>query len=145
MARAKWLSWVLLVGAVLLLSGCFAITVLDESDNGTVKSIKIGNALLIRLAGNPTAGYLWERTDSLLEAVLEPLDEGVFIKSTRWIPPSLLGGGKRRFAAGEPACCLCELHELCQGQTSQRRRQAPTLRKNGCYFRCDNAVHQVAA
>jgi len=24
-----------------------------------------------------------------------------FIKSLRWIPPSLLGGGKRRFAEGE--------------------------------------------
>jgi phosphotriesterase-related protein len=27
-----------------------------------------------------------------------------FIKSLRWIPPSLLGGGKRRFAKGESCC-----------------------------------------
>lgn len=37
----------------------FALTVLDESDNGTVKSIKAGETLSIRLAENPTAGYLW--------------------------------------------------------------------------------------
>jgi len=75
-----------------------------------------------------------------------------FIKSLRWIPPSLLGGGKRRFAEGEPGCCLYELHELCQEQTSQRRRQAPTLRKNGCsvapcvrrYLWRDTALHQTA-
>jgi len=89
MARSKWLLWVLLVGAVLLLSGCFVLTVLDESDNGTVKSIKIGNTLLIRLAGNPTTGFVWERTDSLLEAVLEPLDEGVFIPDDE----NLVGAG----------------------------------------------------
>jgi len=88
-ARSKWLLWVLLVGAVLLLSGCFVLTVLDESDNGTVKSIKIGNTLLIRLAGNPTTGFVWERTDSLLEAVLEPLDEGVFIPDDE----NLVGAG----------------------------------------------------
>jgi len=29
----------------------------------------------------------------------------VFIKALRWIPPSLLGGGKRRFAGGESAGC----------------------------------------
>jgi len=28
-----------------------------------------------------------------------------FIKTLRWIPPSSLGGGKRRFAEGESACC----------------------------------------
>jgi len=28
-----------------------------------------------------------------------------FIKVLRWIPPSSLGGGKRRFAEGESACC----------------------------------------
>lgn len=89
MARSKWLLWVLLVGAVLLLSGCFALTVLDESDNGTVKSIKIGNTLLIRLAGNPTTGFVWERTDSLLEAVLGSLDEGVFIPDDE----NLIGAG----------------------------------------------------
>ena len=75
-----------------------------------------------------------------------------FIKSLRWIPLSLLGGGKRRFAEGEPGCCSYELHELCQEQISQRRRQAPTLRKNGCsvapcvrrYLWRDTALHQTA-
>lgn len=57
----------------------FALTVLDESDNGTVKSIKAGETLSIRLAGNPSTGYTWERTNTLVEVVLEPLDEGVFI------------------------------------------------------------------
>ena len=37
-----------------------------------------------------------------------------FIKDLRWIPRSLLGGGKRRFAYGESACRLCGLYELCQ-------------------------------
>jgi len=34
-----------------------------------------------------------------------------FIKDLRWIPRSLLGGGKRRFARGEAVCCLCKLYE----------------------------------
>ena len=28
----------------------------------------------------------------------------IFIEDLRWIPPSLLGGGKRRFAVGESDC-----------------------------------------
>ena len=32
-----------------------------------------------------------------------------FIKALRWIPPSLLGGGKRRFAGGE-SWCYDKLH-----------------------------------
>ncbi len=38
----------------------------------------------------------------------------VFIRDLGWIPRSLLGGGKRTFAYGESACCLCGLYELCQ-------------------------------
>lgn len=71
-ARSRWLSWVLLVGAVLLLSRCFALTVLGEGDNGTVKSINVGETLSIKLAGNPTAVFVWERTDSLFGST--PID-----------------------------------------------------------------------
>jgi len=37
---------------------------------------------------------------------------GLFIKSLRWMPLSLLRGGKRRFATGESACCSYWLHVL---------------------------------
>ena len=89
MTRLKELLWVVLLGTVLFLSGCLGPIVLTEADNGTVKSIKVGETLLIRLAGNPTTGFVWERTDSLLEAVLEPLDEGVFIPDDE----NLVGAG----------------------------------------------------
>jgi len=38
-------------------------------------------------------------------------------KDLRWIPLSLLGEGKRRFACGEAVCCLYEPYELCQEWT----------------------------
>lgn len=57
--------------------------------------------------------------DALVENKSVPTDAIRFmakplIKDLRWIPRSLLGGGKRRFAVGESACCLCGLYELCQ-------------------------------
>ena len=89
MTRLKELLWVVLLGTVLFLSGCLGPIVLTEADNGTVKSIKVGETLLVQLRGNPTTGFVWERTDSLLEAVLEPLDEGVFIPDDE----NLVGAG----------------------------------------------------
>jgi predicted secreted protein len=63
----------------LLLSGCFAGTVrIDEGDAGTVQSLRIGDRLLIQLAGNPTTGYAWIRTGptDLTDGILIPIDEG---------------------------------------------------------------------
>ena len=80
MLRTKRLGWVVLLGAVLFLSGCLAsLIVLDEADDGSLKAIKIGDIVIVQLRGNPSGGYLWEMADTLKEDVLEPLGEGEFI------------------------------------------------------------------
>ena len=80
MLRTKRLGWVVLLGAVLFLSGCLgSLIVLDEADDGSLKAIKIGDIVIVKLRGNPSGGYLWEMTDTLKEDVLEPLGEDEFV------------------------------------------------------------------
>lgn len=80
MLRTKCLGWVVLLGAVLFLSGCLgSLIVLDEADDGSLKAIKIGDIVIVKLRGNPSGGYLWEMTDTLKEDVLEPLGEDEFV------------------------------------------------------------------
>ena len=80
MIRLKHLGWVVFLGTVLFLSGCLGrLFVLNEADDGCLKAIKVGDIVLVRLRGNPSAGYLWEIADTLKEDVLEPVGEGEFI------------------------------------------------------------------
>ena len=80
MLRTKRLGWVVLLGAVLFLSGCLAsLIVLDEADDGSLTAVKIGDIVLVQLRGNPSGGHLWEMADTLKEDVLEPLGEGEFV------------------------------------------------------------------
>jgi len=80
MLRTKRLGWVVLLGAVLFLSGCFgSLIVLDEADDGSLKAIRIGDIVIVQLRGNPSGGYLWEMADILKEGVLEPSGEGEFV------------------------------------------------------------------
>ena len=89
MRRSKRLGWVVLLGAVLCLSGCWgSLIVQDEADDGSLKAIKVGDTLLVRLSGNPTGGYSWEIADTLNEAILEPVGDGVFTPDD----PNLVGG-----------------------------------------------------
>ncbi|MCK4392450.1 protease inhibitor I42 family protein, partial [Candidatus Bipolaricaulota bacterium] len=48
--------------------------VLDEDDNGRTITMDVGNTLIVRLWGNPTTGYLWECTQTLIEGVLQLLN-----------------------------------------------------------------------
>jgi predicted secreted protein len=72
----KGLIWFALLLGALLLAGCFGPIVLTEADNGTIQAIDVGDVILVRLVGNPSTGYTWQRTDTLREGVLEPLGEG---------------------------------------------------------------------
>lgn len=48
--------------------------VLNENDNGRAITMDVGNTLIVRLWGNPTTGYLWECTQTLIEGVLQLLN-----------------------------------------------------------------------
>lgn len=99
MRRSKRLGWVVLLGAVLCLSGCWgSLIVLDEADDGSLKAVKIGDIVLVQLRGNPSGGYLWELADTFVESVLELLGEGEFVPDD----PDVCGGSgawKFRFQA----------------------------------------------
>jgi predicted secreted protein len=88
MARPKWMLGTGLVGVLLLSSGCFGPLVIDETADGTIQTVDLGNVLIVELRGNPTTGYEWQRTDSLNHAVLEPLGYA-------YIPdrPEIVGSG----------------------------------------------------
>jgi predicted secreted protein len=93
MARSKRIFWAGLAGFLLLLPGCFGPVLIDEGDNGTIQTLDLGDILIVQLQGNPTTGYEWKQTDSLIPAVLEPL-------GYEYIPdhPELVGsGGRWRF------------------------------------------------
>ena len=76
MKRTKAGFWVaLLGGAAVCLSGCLGPVVIDETADGTIQTIALGDLLIVELCGNPTTGYEWQRTDSLNQVVLEPLGD----------------------------------------------------------------------
>jgi len=80
MPRSKHLVWVVLLGVVLFLSGCLdRLVVLDEADDGGLKTIKVGDIVVVQLRGSPSGGYLWQLADTVKEAVLESLGEGEFV------------------------------------------------------------------
>ncbi len=65
----------LLLFSLIFLAGCLGPIVLTEADNGTLEALNVGDVILVRLNGNPSTGYEWQRTDILLESILEPLPE----------------------------------------------------------------------
>lgn len=99
MPRSKHLVWVVLLAAVLFLSGCLGrLFILDEADDGGLKMIKVGDIVVVQLRGNPSGGYLWQLVDTVKEAVLEALEEGEFVPDD----PAVCGGSgvwKFRFRA----------------------------------------------
>jgi inhibitor of cysteine peptidase len=99
MPRSKHLGWAVLLTAVLFLSGCLGrLFVLDEADDGSLKTIKVGDIVVVQLRGNPSGGYLWQLADTVKEAVLESLGEGEFVPDD----PNVCGGSgawKFRFRA----------------------------------------------
>ena len=54
------------------------VHVLTDEDNGQTIELSVGEKLQVHLEGNPSTGYYWERSDSLQEAILQPLGEAVF-------------------------------------------------------------------
>jgi len=97
--RLKHLVCVVLLAAVLFLSGCLGrLFILDEVDDGTLKTIKVGDIVVVQLTGNPSGGYLWQLANTVKEAVLESLGEGEFVPDN----PNVCGGSgvwKFRFRA----------------------------------------------
>jgi len=97
MMRGKWIGIGLLMASVAALSGCLfspgAVTI-AAGDEGTIVTLTVGDALVVRLSGNPTTGFSWVRTDSLNQAVLEPVGDPEY---TPGDPDVYGGGGTFRF------------------------------------------------
>jgi len=70
-----------LAGAALVLSGCWFLPItLDDSADGTVHSIEVGDTMIIRLSGNAATGYQWVRTEpaSFDGSPLRMIEEGEY-------------------------------------------------------------------
>lgn len=65
--------------AVFGLAGCSLFTTtVDISDNGSIKSLKVGDCLIVKLEGNASTGYEWARVEpaSLEGAAVDIVTEG---------------------------------------------------------------------
>jgi predicted secreted protein len=87
------------------LSGCALFTaVLDDSDDGALQSLRVGETVRIELDGNITAGFEWARIDpdTLDASPLRVLTEGEYRACDN---PNVVGEGGTyvfRYRATEP-------------------------------------------
>lgn len=82
--RSKWiLLAVMLILCTLAMTGCGggSDASLDENDNGSQITLRVGQALTINLEGNPTTGYTWE-VERVDEAVLRQVGDIEFNPSS---------------------------------------------------------------
>jgi len=79
---------VFLLAVALGLSGCL-VSMHVLTDDGKIQAVDVGDDILIRLSGNATTGFQWERTSPIaLEGTpLEPVEEGSY-KSLGSMPGS---------------------------------------------------------
>jgi predicted secreted protein len=64
---------------VAALSGCWLLPIsIDDEADGTVRSVEVGDEILVRLSGNATTGHQWirEAPESLDASPLEAVSEG---------------------------------------------------------------------
>jgi len=70
-----------LLATAVSLSGCLVPThVLSDADGGKIRAVDVGDDVLIRLSGNASTGFHWERTapTAFAETALEPIREGSY-------------------------------------------------------------------
>ena len=75
--RLGWLFAVMLT-LPLALTGCLLAPVsITEANDGSIVTVDVGDAVLVRLAGNPSTGYAWmrESPQSLVGSPLAPVAE----------------------------------------------------------------------
>ena len=79
-----WKATACIAGTLVLasmLSGCWLLPVsIDETADGTVRSVEVGDEILIRLSGNVSTGQQWIRQSpaSLEGTPLEAVSEGEY-------------------------------------------------------------------
>jgi len=89
------------------LSGCRSgsITVTEE-DAGTIQAAHVGDRTTVRLAGNPSTGFNWTRTEPTNEELaglaLRPIEEGVWEFPLGEQVPGASGVCLFRYVANEP-------------------------------------------
>ena len=71
----------------LLVAGCSGVTTLHGQDNGSTVTLNAGDSLVVELRGNASTGYAWQRTGSLEETILYPVEEGTY-RPDRNVPGS---------------------------------------------------------
>lgn len=80
LARGVFVGTFLLAAAVGL-SACLVPThVLSDADGGKIRAVDVGDEVLIRLSGNASTGFQWERTAPIAfaDTPLEPIREGSY-------------------------------------------------------------------
>jgi inhibitor of cysteine peptidase len=86
MALRKILYIATVFAFLLLTAGCRSgQTKLTSSDNGRTFVVRVGDRIIVALAGNPSTGYTWE-TKNLDSAMLEQVGETAFTSSTAGLP-----------------------------------------------------------
>jgi predicted secreted protein len=89
---------VLLLAAMLALSGCWSSIVLDYDADGTGRRVGLGDRIEVNLPGTAGTGYAWELAEESAPGVVELLGEPEFIPDD----PDLCGSSgvyRFRFAA----------------------------------------------
>jgi len=77
--------------AAVVLAGCWFLPItFDETTDGTVQSIEIGDTIIIELSGNASTGFQWVRVEpaSFGDGPLEIVSEGEYMPDD----PALCGG-----------------------------------------------------
>ena len=72
---------VFLLAVALGLSGCLVpVLVLTDADDGKIQTVDVGDHILIRLSGDASTGFQWERASpTALEGTpLAPVEEGSY-------------------------------------------------------------------
>jgi inhibitor of cysteine peptidase len=90
-----YLSLLVLIVLLFMLSGCAFEMRLDANANGTQKEIQRGQVLFVTLDSNATTGYRWQ-VASIEPAVLRQVGEAEYKQS--WAMPGMVGvGGTETF------------------------------------------------
>ena len=89
------------------LSGCRSGSVtVTEEDAGTIQAAHVGNRVTVRLAGNPSTGFNWTRTEPTNEELaglaLRPIEEGTWEYPMNEQVPGASGVCLFRYVANEP-------------------------------------------
>ncbi len=107
----KALRWLAVAGIAAGLPaatiGCAVRTVeVTDGDAGSVQTARVGDRIVVLLAGNPSTGFAWSRVepdgDAMDGSALAPIDEGVWEVPTGGDVPGTPGLCRFEYSAEKP-------------------------------------------